>query len=134
MPLKLSVSVRNARLSAIETNIGASPVVKLRTGASPTNITDADSGDVLATITCPGDWLLGPSAGSTTMSGTWSTSAEGTGTAGHFRLYASNGTTQHMQGNVTLTGGGGDMTVDNTSISASQTVTVTTFNLTDGNA
>ena len=39
-----------------------------------------------------------------------------------------------LQGTVTATGGGGDMTLDNTSIASAQTVTVSSFTLTDGNA
>jgi hypothetical protein len=34
---------------------------------------------------------------------------------------------------VTATGGGGDLTVDNTSFSAGQSFTITGFTLTDGN-
>jgi hypothetical protein len=135
MAIKLSVAVRNARLDAIETAIGTSAVLKIRTGAPPTNITDADSGTVLATATLPSDWLAAASGGSKAKSGTWEdTSADNAGTAAHFRIYASDGTTQHMQGTVTATGGGGDMTVDNTSFAAAQAFTVTGFTLTDGNA
>jgi hypothetical protein len=69
------------------------------------------------------------------MSGTWQdTSADDSGTAGHFRIYASDGTTCHMQGTVTATGGGGDLQVDNTSFAVGQSFTVTSFTLTDGNA
>jgi hypothetical protein len=39
-----------------------------------------------------------------------------------------------MQGTVTATGGGGDMTVDNTSFAITQAFSVTSFTLTDGNA
>jgi hypothetical protein len=39
-----------------------------------------------------------------------------------------------MQGTVTATGGGGDMTLDNVSIASSQAVTVNTFTLTDANS
>jgi hypothetical protein len=39
-----------------------------------------------------------------------------------------------MRGTVTATGGGGDMTVDNTSFAAAQAFTVTAFSITDGNA
>ena len=134
MAIKASVAVRNARLDAIESTIGTSAVLKIRTGSPPTNITDADSGTVLASITLPSDWAAAASGGSKAKSGTWSVAASATGTAGHFRLYASDGTTQHMQGTVTATGGGGDMTLDNTSIASGQTVTVNTFTLTDGNA
>lgn len=135
MAIKLSAAVRNARLDAIETTIGTSAVLKIRTGAPPANITDADSGTVLASLSLPSDWMAAASSGSKVKSGTWQdASADDSGTAGHFRLYASDGTTQHMQGTITATGGGGDMTIDNTSIAAGQTVTITSFTLTDGNA
>ena len=135
MAVKFSVEVRNARLDALETAIGTSAVLKIRSGAAPTNITDADSGTVLATLSLPSDWMANAASGSKSKSGTWQdTSADNTGTAAHFRLYASDGTTQHMQGSITATGGGGDMTVDNTSFATGQSFTVTAFTLTDGNA
>jgi len=134
MAVKFSVEVRNARLDALETAIGTSAVLKIRSGSAPTNITDADSGTVLATLSLPSDWMANAASGSKSKSGTWQdTSADNTGTAAHFRLYASDGTTQHMQGSITATGGGGDMTVDNTSFVAGQSFTVTAFTLTDGN-
>ena len=54
------------------------------------------------------------------------------GTAAHFEIMDSGGTTCHMQGTVTATGGGGDMEIDNTSIATGQQVTVTAFTLTAG--
>lgn len=135
MAIQLSVAVRNARLDAIETTIGTSAVLKIRTGAQPATCATADSGTVLATISCPSDWANAASSGSKTLLGSWSDSAaDNTGTAAHFRLYASDGTTCHMQGTVTITGGGGDMTVDNTSFASGQVFTVTTFTLTDANS
>ena len=135
MAVQLSTAVRNARLDAIETAIGVSAVLKIRTGAPPANCGAADSGTVLASITCPSDWLAAASGGSKAVSGTWQdASADATGTAAHFRLYASDGTTCGMQGTVTITGGGGDMTVDNTSFATGQVFNVTSFTLTDGNS
>jgi hypothetical protein len=135
MAVKLSVAVRNARLNAIETAIGTDAVLKIRTGAAPSGIADADSGTVVAALTLPSDWMAAASSGSKAKAGTWEdTSADADGTAAHFRIYASNGTTQHIQGTVTATGGGGDMTVDNTSFATGQSFTVTAFTLTDGNA
>ncbi len=135
MALQLSVAARNALLDAIETAIGASAILKIRTGAAPTDCAAADSGTVLATLNLPADWMAAASAGSKAKSGTWEdTSADAAGTAAHFRLYASDGTTCHMQGTVTATGGGGDMTLDNTSIAIGQTVTITGFTLTAPNA
>lgn len=135
MAIQFSVGVRNARLDAIESTIGTSAVLKIRTGAAPANVATADSGTVLATLTLPSDWMAAASSGSKAKSGTWEdTSADATGTAAHFRIYASDGTTAHIQGTVTATGGGGDMEVDNTSFASGQAFTVTTFTLTDGNA
>lgn len=134
MAIKLSVTVKNARLDAIETAIGTSAVMKIRSGAPPTNITDADSGTVLATLALPSDWMAAASGGSKSLSGSWSdASADANGAAAHFRIYASDGTTQHLQGTVTATGGGGDLEVNNTSFAITQPFTVTGFTLTDGN-
>lgn len=135
MTVQLSVAVRNARLDAIETAVGTSAVLKIKTGTQPASCATADSGTVLASCTLPADWLAAAASGSKAKSGTWEdTSADATGTAAHWRLYASDGTTCHAQGTVTATGGGGDMTVDSVSFTATQAFTVTSFVLTDGNA
>lgn len=131
MALQFSASVRNAILDVIESTIGATAVLKIRSGAAPATVATADSGTVLATLTLPSDWMAAASGGSKAKSGTWEdTSADATGTAAHFRLYASDGTTCHMQGTVTATGGGGDMTVDNVSFASGQAFTITAFTLT----
>lgn len=135
MALQLSTAVRNARLDSIESTIGTSAIMRIRSGAAPANCAAADSGTVLATLTLPSDWMAAASSGSKAKSGTWEdASADATGTAAHFRIYDSGGTVCHIQGTVTATGGGGDMTVDNTSFASGQSFTVTSFTLTDGNA
>ena len=122
-------------LDAIETAIGVSAVLKIRTGAAPASVATADSGTVLATLSLPSDWMAAASGGSKALSGSWTdASADATGTAAHFRIYASDGTTAHLQGTVTATGGGGDMTVDSTSFTATQSFTVNTFTLTAANS
>ena len=136
MAIQLSTALRNARLDQIETTIGASAVVKLRSGAPPASCAAADSGTVLAGFTLAADWAAAASGGAKTFSGTpiQDSSADNTGIAGHFRLYASDGTTCHLQGTVTATGGGGDMEIDNTSINAGQVVQITAWTLSEGNA
>lgn len=135
MALQYSVTVRNAKLDAVETAIGTLAVLKLRTGAAPANCAAADTGTVLATLSLPSDWMAAASAGTKAKSGTWQdTAADATGTAAHFRVYASDGVTCHIQGTVTATGGGGDMTLDDVTIDSGQQVTVSTFTLTAGNA
>lgn len=135
MTVQLSVAVRNARLDAIETQIGTAAVLKIRTGSQPADCATADSGTVLATLSLPSDYLAAASSGTKAKSGTWEDlTADNSGTAGHWRLYASDGTTCGAQGSITATGGGGDMTLDNTSISAGQAVTVSSWTFTEGNA
>lgn len=135
MALQYSVAVRNARLDAVESTTGTSAILRIRTGAPPANCGAADSGTVLATINLPSDWMSAASAGVKAALGSWvDSAADAAGTAGHFRIYNSAGTTCHIQGTVTATGGGGDMTVDNVVFAADQQFTVTSFQLTAGNA
>jgi hypothetical protein len=132
MAIQFSVTLRNNRVGQIETTVGTSGTLEIRTGAPPANAAAADTGTLLATITLPTDWLTAASAGAVSRNGTWTVAASGAGTAGHFRIKA--GATCHLQGDITATGGGGDMTLDNVSIAAGQPVTVNTFSITDANA
>lgn len=132
--LQYGTAVRNAQLDAIETTTGTSPILKIETGSVPANCAAADSGTVLATITLPSDWMAAASSGSKALSGTWEdTSADASGTAAHFRIYDSGGTVCEIQGSVTATGGGGEITLDNTSIASGQDVKINTFTVTAGN-
>lgn len=133
MAFQFSVAARNAALDAIETAIGTAPTLTLRTGSAPADCAAADSGTVLATMTLPSDWLAAASAGAKGLAGTWQdTSADAAGTAGHFRI--KQGATCHIQGTVSITGGGGDMTLDNNVLAVGQQVTITSFTLTAGGA
>lgn len=135
MPLQLSTAVRNNALDSFEATVGTNAILKIFTGSKPANCAAPDSGTVLSTINTPSDYMAAASGGSKAKTGTWEdASADSTGTAGHFRLYASNGTTCHAQGTVTATGGGGDMEVNNVSFVAGQPFTITLFTINAGNA
>lgn len=135
MSLQYSAAVRNAQLDQVEVVAGASAVLKIRTGAPPADCATADSGTVLATISLPADWMAAAAAGSKAKLGTWQdASADASGNAGHWRLYASDGTTCHAQGTITATGGGGDMVLDNVNIATAQQITINSFTLSAGNA
>lgn len=135
MSLQQSVLVRNARLDAIESAIGAGAVLKLRTGAVPASCAAADSGTVVATLNLPADWMAAAAGGTKAKAGTWEdTAADAAGTVAHFRIYAADGVTCHLQGTVSITGGGGDMTLDNTNVTAGQAITISAFSITAGNA
>lgn len=135
--MQKSVAVRNAQLDAIETAIGVSAVLKLRSGAAPATVAAADSGTVVCTMTLPSDWMSAASAGAKSLLGTWQDLAADNANAGgsmHWRIYASDGTTAHLQGTVTATGGGGEITVDNMTIAAGQRVDITSFGITASGA
>lgn len=135
MALQYSVRVRNARLDAVESTIGTSAIMKIRTGAKPANCAAADSGTVLATLALPSDWMNAASSGSKNKAGVWSDlSADSSGLAGHFRIYDSGGATCDIQGSVSAIGAGGDMEIDNPDLVATQLFTITAFNIIAGNA
>jgi hypothetical protein len=130
---QFSTGARNAALDAIETTIGTAPTLEIRSGSAPATCATADSGTVLATMALPSDWLAAASGGSKALAGTWQdTAADAAGTAAHFRIKA--GATCHIQGTVTATGGGGDMTLDNAVLAIGQQVTITAFTLSAGGA
>jgi hypothetical protein len=132
MAMQMAVSTRNARLDAIETDLGVSPILEIRSGAAPADCATADSGTLLASLTLPSDWMAAAASGSKAKSGTWEDlSADAAGTAAHFRIKTS-GAVCKLQG--TVGQGSGDLSLDNTNIAAGQKVTVTGFTLTDGNA
>jgi hypothetical protein len=134
MTVQFSVAVRNAKLDAIETAIGAAAVVKIRTGAPPANCAAADTGSVLWTEALASDWAAAAAGGvkawnNLPIVGT----VDADGTPGHYRIYASDGVTCHEQGTVTITGGGGDMTVDSTTWTTGQEFRITGKSQTEGN-
>ena len=135
MAFQLSVDARNATLQALETEIGANPILTLNTSTVPADCATANTGTVLATMILPTDWLGTPGNGNINLSGNWQDlSADASGTAAHFRLHDSTGTTCHMQGTISATGAGGDMQLDNTNIAVGQQITITSFSITAGGA
>lgn len=135
MALQLSTAVRTARLVPIETTIGGTALVRMLIGSMPANCAAANTGGTIAEFALPADYLDTPVGGTVGKNGTWQeASSDGSGTIGYFRIYDQPGTTCHLQGTCTNTGGGGDMTLQNVIVNAGQQITITSFVLTDGNA
>lgn len=138
MAVQIKESVRNTRLDDIDTAITTAGSMRIYTGTQPANCATANSGTLLADITLPNPAFGSASGGQMAKNGTWQdTSADGAGTAGHFRIYntttpGDGSTTTILQGSCGQ--GSGDLSFDNTSITAGQQVTISTFTLTDGNA
>lgn len=135
MTLQYSEALRNAQLDAIETTVGIDAVLKIFTGAMPANVATADSGTELAEMALPTDYMAAASSGSKVKAGTWEdASANATGTAGYFRIYEDDGTTCHIQGTISETGGGGDMIIQNADVNSGQAIEITAFSISAGNA
>lgn len=132
--LQFDVPLRNARLDVVESHVGTAPILRIYSGGKPDLTTDPSTGTLLAAITLPSDWMDAASGAVKEMLGSWAVAAVGSGLAGYFRLYESTGTTVKIQGTVTGTGSGGQLQVDDPNCSAGETVTVTLFTLTEGNA
>jgi hypothetical protein len=111
-----------------------SGTLEIRSGAAP-GPDAAATGTVGASITTPADAFAAAASKALAKSGTWQdASADNSITAAHFRLRQSgdtNGATgstdERIEGTVGTSGT--DMIIDNTSINATQVVTVSTFTL-----
>jgi hypothetical protein len=130
MAFQYGATLRNNQVSQIQTTVGATGRLVIFSGAEPANCAAADPTGVLATIALPAAFLTS-TGGVTTIAGTWSVAASGTGTAASFRMYDTpvSAGVCHVQGNTTT-----DLVLNNQSITSGQTVTVTSFSVTAGNA
>lgn len=141
MAVQFSTTVRNAMLQAIATTMGATPHIEVWSGSVPASCATASSGTKLAKFDLVGavnTWNDAAASGSMNQvaSATLPVSTTGlaNGTAGYYRMFASDDSTCHEQGTVTVTGGGGDATIDSTSIASGGAVQITGFSKTAAGA
>lgn len=133
MATKISTAAAKAACDAVvdllDGGSGAG-YIEIRTGSQPATVATAASGTLLGTLT-----LSDPAFGNATTASpsvatasaiTSDTTADATGTAGWFRAYDSAGTAV-IDGSVTATGGGGDLTLDSTSIVAGGTIAMSAW-------
>jgi hypothetical protein len=129
MTIRLNDAAKNAILDSGFDAVFNDGTLEIRSGPQPAAASDAASGTLLASITLPADAFAAASSGAKAKSGTWSdASADAAGTAGWFRMKNS-GDTARLDGSVTATGAGGDLTLDNTSIASAQAVTINSFSV-----
>lgn len=123
MPITMSTALKNTILDGFDSAFD-SATLEIRSGSAP-GAGNTATGTVLATITTPADAFAAASSGTKAKAGTWSdSSADATGTAGHFRMTKGSAV---IEGTVTATGGGGDIELDSTSITSGQVVTITSL-------
>lgn len=119
MALTIAAASAQAMGAALATDIGSGAIIEIRTGAKPATPETAASGTLLATVAVSGAFTS--SAGVLTAADPASASIVATGTAAHFRVKTSGGTAK-VDGTVTATGGGGDMTLNSISLVSGGTV------------
>ena len=130
---KISTGARNGACDAIvdlvDGGAGAG-YIQIRTGAPPTNPGDANSGTLLGT--CPmSDPAFGAAATgvATANAITSDSTADASGTAGHFRVFDSNDVCI-FQGTAGVTGDTPNMVFDNATIVAGGVIAISSMTLT----
>lgn len=134
--LKYSATLRNAQQDAITSTVGGSALLRIYSGSQPATPETAIGAQVLlATLTCNATFAPGAAGGVLTLNsitnGTGTAGAGGGTTATWFRLLTS-GAVAHIDGTVGTSGS--DLNLNNTSIATGQTVSVTSFTITNGQA
>jgi hypothetical protein len=106
--------------------------LKIYTGAQPATPDTAPSGTLVATITLPTPAFGSPTTGVVPKAGTWTTTAGADGdltAGGWFRLADAAGDNP-VDGATGATGSGAELEIDNLDIDNGQTVTVSSFSIT----
>lgn len=117
-------------VALVDADVGAGSI-QIRTGAQPATANDAATGTLLATVTLADPSFAAAVAGVATLDATpvLSTVGVAAGTAGWFRMLDNSGDTV-LDGAVTVTGGGGELELNTTTISIGVTVDITAGTLT----
>jgi hypothetical protein len=131
MALQLGTALRTSMGDDIVAD-AAGGALKIFSGAVPANCAAADPAGELVDATLPSPALTNTS-GVLTKAGTWTFTGAAAGAAASFRLYTG-AAVCFAQGNVTASGGGGTMEIDNTSIAIGQNGTVSAVTITVGGA
>lgn len=131
MAIQLRTTERNGLLDDITAAISTSGLLRIYDGTPPATVATGLSGNtLLAECALSSTFAAAASGGVLTANAISNdTSADATGTASFFRLLTSGGTAI-VQGTVTATGGGGDLTFASTSFVTGYTIAITSFTLT----
>lgn len=132
MAWRVTAALRNAMgdlvTDAVDAGSGAG-TIEIRTGSRPATPETAVTGTLLATVTLQDPAFATWASGASTINDPAAVTAVADGTAGYCRVKDSTGAAV-MDGTVTATGGGGDLTLGSTTISTGQQVDITGGSLT----
>lgn len=130
MALQYSLTHRTNAMTQLNTDIGASCVIKIWTGSIPATCGTADTGTLLVTFAGNAGGFGTAASQQLAASLIANATAGNTGTAGYFRIYpnAATSTNAVVQG---LCGtSGSDMNLTSTSITSGQTVVFSNMTIT----
>lgn len=130
--LKYAVTLKNAKLDAITTAVGASGLLRIYSGTQPTNPDTALSGNTqLAELACSATFAAGASSGVLTVNTiTADSSADNTGTA-TFGSFLTSGATRKVD--FTVGTSGADLNFNTVSFVSGAQVSVSSFTITAAN-
>jgi hypothetical protein len=121
--LKYSNGTRNAQQQGLITYAGSGSIIRLYDGTQPANANTAISTQTLLVSLTIASGFGTDSNGTITLGAVTSGTAVASGTASFFRIVKSDGTTVVMDGSVGTSGS--DLNLNTTTISSSQTVSIT---------
>lgn len=123
----LATSARNAACDAVVDLIDAGAgagTMQIRSGTRPASPADTATGTLLATVTFADPAFGNASTGAATCTDPAAVTAVGTGSATWCRIFDSNAAVV-MDGTVTTTGGGGDVTLASVAIVSGDLIDLT---------
>jgi hypothetical protein len=134
MTLRINTSVRNAMVDAVKALIDAGSgagKIRIYTGSQPATVATAASGTLLADIPFadPSFGATGTGTAAADVTPVLTATAGNSGAAGWFRILDSDNNSL-IDGTVTATGGGGDLTLATTTVTSGLSVSVTALTLT----
>ena len=130
MAFRLSTAARNAACDAIVDLIDPSGpgLLRVRTSTQPTNVGDAENGTLLGTLTFSATAFGASSTGTATAASiTSDTSADASGTAGHFRILTG---AAAALADGTCGQGSGDLSFDNSTVVAGGVIAISSLTIT----
>lgn len=131
MAFRLGTTARNNACNGIVDTLdqgSGAALIRIRTSTQPTNVGDAENGTLLGTLTCSDPAFGNSSTGVATASSiTSDSSADASGTAGHFRMLDSDA---NPIADGTCGQGSGDLSFDNAVIVAGGVIAISSFTVT----
>lgn len=127
MTIELSIAARN-RLIDVQAAAFGDGTLSLYTGPAPASVEDEPTGTLIVAIRLPLSAWGDAAAGTAQLAGQWYMTSQVTGAAAWFRLADSTGT-RWLDGTISGPGGGGDLILDDVTVTGGDLVQILSFPL-----